>query len=353
MHDPFSWSFSLGQMFGILVRVHVLMPLLMTGLVLRETFRDNVISGTWIDSLWLMSLLFLVVLLHELGHCFMARSVNGDAREILMWPLGGLASVDLPHNPRAHFLTAFGGPLVNIVLCLATALALGYAFDVHWQPPWNPLWYPYRVSADGAIKLLTWAGKEDPTTSLAVCILARLFWLSWITLLLNVVLIGFPLDGGRMFQAALWPYFGYRQAMFYAIYTGFFVMFVVVIASIAFQEPVTLGLGLFMYVSCKQEWLILEGGGEESLFGYDFSQGYTSLEKDAPPAPRKKQLNFFQRWMQRRKQLKLQLEQERQEADEKRMDELLQKIAQYGKESLTDEENRFLKRVSDRYRNRP
>ena len=34
------------------------------------------------------------------------------------------------------------------------------------------------------------------------------------------------------------------------------------------------------------------------------------------------------------------------------MDQLLEKIARTGKESLTDEERRFLERVSARYRNR-
>lgn len=45
-------------------------------------------------------------------------------------------------------------------------------------------------------------------------------------------------------------------------------------------------------------------------------------------------------------ELELQLEEER------RMDELLDKIQRYGKESLTEEEQVFLKRVSDRYKNK-
>ena len=109
------------------------------------------------------------------------------------------------------------------------------------------------------------------------------------------------------------------------------------------KEPLTLCLAAFIYVSCKQQWLLLESGREESLFGYDFSQGYTSLERDQPPpAPRRRRPNFFQRWLQRRAARKLQLEQERQLAEEQRMDELLEKIARQGKQSLTDEEQRFL-----------
>jgi hypothetical protein len=109
-------------------------------------------------------------------------------------------------------------------------------------------------------------------------------------------------------------------------------------------------LAVFIYMACMAEWRRLETGGEESLFGYDFSQGYTSLERDQP-LPRKKRQNFIQRWLQRRAARRLQREQESQAADERRMDELLQKILEHGKGSLTDEEQRFMKRVADKKRN--
>jgi len=65
----------------------------------------------------LMGLLFFSVLLHEFGHCFAARSVDGEANEVLLWPLGGLAKCELPHSAWAHFVTAAGGPAVNVLLC--------------------------------------------------------------------------------------------------------------------------------------------------------------------------------------------------------------------------------------------
>jgi hypothetical protein len=153
---------------------------------------------------------------------------------------------------------------------------------------------------------------------------------------LNVVLIGFPLDGGRMFQCVLWKYMGYRQATTYAVYAGFITMFVIILVSFWKGDVLALCLAGFIYVSCKQQWLALEAGGEESLFGYDFSQGYTSLEREQPPPPRRKRTNFIQRWLQRRAARKLQKEQETQAAEERRMDELLEKIQQQGKQSLTD-----------------
>jgi hypothetical protein len=43
----------------------------------------------------------------------------------------------------------------------------------------------------------------------------------------------------------------------------------------------------------------------------------------------------------------------REAAEERRMDEILDKLHREGRGSLTDEEQRFLLRVSRRYRNRP
>src|SRR5438132_4525387 len=112
MRDPLTWSLPLGRLFGIMIRVHVLFPVVALALILRLGFKTTF----WTEACELMALLFAAVLLHELGHCFGARLVDGDAHEILIWPLGGLAAVDVPHTPRANFLTAAAGPLVNLVL---------------------------------------------------------------------------------------------------------------------------------------------------------------------------------------------------------------------------------------------
>jgi Zn-dependent protease len=352
MRDPFSWSLPLCHLFGITVRVHLLLPLLMIGLVARVAFNEEAIPGTWVDAAVLMGLLFASVFLHEMGHCVAARQVDGEASEVLLWPLGGLARVDVPHTPWANFITAAGGPAVNWFLCVGSALALGFLLDHAYRPPLDPFhWYPYRIDSAGHMRLYGWGGTEPYLTDhLGAILLSRLFYINWILLLLNVVLVGFPLDGGRMLQSVLWPTVGYRQATLYAVFAGFFCMFILFVACIAMNEVLPGLLAIFIYMACKQEWIQLETGGEDSVFGYDFSQGYTSLERDELPPPRPKQPNFLQRWLRRRADRKRQVEQEVQREEERRMDELLDKIQRQGKESLTDEEQRFLKRVANRYR---
>src|SRR5205807_4989903 len=102
--------------------------------------QKGALPGDWLIAAGLIALLFLSVLLHEFGHCFGARFVDGDAHEILLWPLGGLAYVEVPHTPRANFITTLAGPLVNLLLCVISGLVLWYAEGL--RPPWNPLWSP-------------------------------------------------------------------------------------------------------------------------------------------------------------------------------------------------------------------
>ncbi len=359
MYDPFSWSFPIGRLFGIGIRVHFLFPLVAAGLILRVALHKEAAPGAWVDVAMVLGLLFFTVFWHEMGHCYAGWRVGGDAHEVLLWPLGGLAAVDVPHSPSANFIVAFGGPAVNLIICLAAAVGLGFACEQSWQPPWNPFWAPFYINAPGEVELTTWGGVAASTHHLPTLILARLFWVSWANFLLNVLLIGFPLDGGRMFQAVMWHYVGYRQATYYAVIAGFVTMFVVIFGAMVGNEIMPLLLAWFIYTSCKQQWIVLETGGEDSVFGYDFSQGYTSLERDqpeveTPPAPPRRRQGFWQRWAERRAERKRQRDEEQRVADERRMDELLDKIQRLGKASLTDEENRFLKRVAEeRYKHRP
>jgi stage IV sporulation protein FB len=352
MRDVLTWSFPIGQLFGIMIRVHFAMPIFLLGMVGRQAMDKDAPLGAWQDAAWLMTFLFVSVLLHEFGHCFAARFMDGESDEVLLWPLGGLAFCrSLPNTALAHFVFALGGPLVNVGLCILSALVLSFAFGC--VPPFNPFWNPYRDINQSIAGLLSSGDVlRNTTDNLLAISLARFFWINWILLLFNL-LPGIPFDGGRMLQAILWPRLGHYQATKMAIYAGFVIMALVGLWSIIDREPLMAFLTVFIFMSCAQELMVLESAHEDSLFGYDFSQGYTSLEKDEPPPPKPKKQNFLQRWLAQRAAKKHQQEQEQRVADDRRMDELLEKIQRFGKNSLSDEEQRFLKRVADRYKNKP
>ncbi len=387
MREPMTWSIPLFRAFGITVRLHLLYILITLALVWRILYIN---PDAWFDVIAMfVGMLFVAVVLHEFGHCFAARAVGGDAEEILIWPLGGLAYCDVPPNPRSNLIVAASGPAVNLGLALGCGLIIVICSYI---PPFNPLtnpYYPelhnYQTGNDALSPGMTrWVDEKgnpvdgprfpfqdrryvlteedkEPTQVFVdqkaevmpagVMWLTRFFWLNWVLFLFNL-LPSFPLDGGRILQALIWGRTDYRQGTTVAIYAGY--ACAVLMALIAFigGGVLVFALALFIYVTCRQMQFLLENGLEESPYG-DFSQGYTSLEREhqAEERQRKRRPNLIRRWLQRRAARRLQREHEIRVAEEQRTDELLAKIANHGRDSLTEEEKRFLDRVSARYRN--
>jgi len=391
MRDPMSWAFPLFRLFGIQVKLHVLFIVVSLGFFLRQVAyeKDNIVW--WGDVLGLtVILLFFLILLHELGHCFAARWVGGEPTEILMWPLGGLAQADIPHHWKSHTLFAAGGPLTNLLICLLCTAGLAAGGFV---PNLNPLANPYlaeirnysdgrtytsgygmNVYREGSAERITpperwnqlllekkWEELGEVTVKQSqleravapewVVWLQRAFWLSGILLLFNLI-PAYPLDGGQILQGLIWARSDHRQGVTVAAYSGYIVGVLFFIAAIAVNESLLLGLGLFMLYASWSQFNRPEA--EEGLFGYDFSAGYTSLEREEQESQRRviKRESFFRRWWRARAARRLQREIEARRLEDERMDQLLEKIAQFGKASLTEEERRFMERVSERYKNR-
>jgi Zn-dependent protease len=396
MRDPMSWALQVFRAYGIPVKVHIFFIVITLGLFLRQVLsKDNPVW--WVDVLAFTVLLpFVIVLLHEFGHCFGARFVGGEAKEILMWPLGGLAYVDVPHTPRANFIATAAGPAVNVGICLVCTVVLAVA---GFLPNANPLSNPYvseiknfqdgrvytsqyglkvykpgsaeavpqqalldasiKSSETGLRERVTWRpetadqlagimGGERAVAPVWVIWVQWTFWLSWLLFLFNLI-PAYPLDGGRLLQEFIWARTDYRRGVVVASYSGFGVAILFLIISIAANEALFMGLALFMLYMSSMALHQLET--EDGPFGYDFSAGYTSLEKDDEPPPRPKKVGWFTRWRQARRARQLQREAEERVRDEQRMDQILEKIARTGKESLTDEERRFLERYAARRRN--
>lgn len=59
---------------------------------------------------------FFIVLLHELGHCFANKCFNMHVEKILIYPFGGVASMELPQKAYQEAIMAIAGPFVNVLL---------------------------------------------------------------------------------------------------------------------------------------------------------------------------------------------------------------------------------------------
>ena len=112
-------SLKLGKVFGIDLFVHGtfwLLPLfvLFSGLSAGAGLAE---AGT---ELAFVFAIFGCVALHELGHALAARAYGIGTRDITLYPLGGIASLErMPERPGREIAIALAGPAVNVVIALA------------------------------------------------------------------------------------------------------------------------------------------------------------------------------------------------------------------------------------------
>lgn len=161
------WSLQLGTLLGIPIRVHATFVLLVVWLFAWA-------SGEGQDlALWLgfFPLLLGCVLLHELGHALAARRYGVATREIVLYPIGGVARLEGMPRGMAELAIALAGPGVN----LGIASLVGAA-----------------VAALGGQAEATTAGK----------LLVALLYANLVLFLFNL-LPAFPMDGGRALRAFL------------------------------------------------------------------------------------------------------------------------------------------------------
>jgi Zn-dependent protease len=136
--------------------------------------------------------LFLIVTLHEFGHSLACRQVGGQANQIVLWPLGGVAYVNPPQRPGATLWSIAAGPLVNVVLA-PIIMGIGRV-SLLWG------WY---------------AAIPDLRT-----LLHAVFYIDVGLLIFNILPI-YPLDGGQILRALLWFVLGRARSLMVATILGF------------------------------------------------------------------------------------------------------------------------------------
>lgn len=236
--NPFTWSLPLGRVAGIRVRVH-LMYVLWLAIELAVAASAGADTLRW-KALTLGSL-FVLVLLHEFGHCFACRWVGGTADDILMWPLGGLAFCRPPHRWKASLITTLGGPMVNVVLLPVFGGAL-LAVTGSWDAV---VFNPFAPGAAGNDAFLSagWAG----------LVLWALHYANAALLAFNMLVPMFPMDCGRVVQELLWWRIGYRRSMQVAVTLGLVVASVMAVTSFVTDQPLLLAVAVFGGVTCWVE----------------------------------------------------------------------------------------------------
>jgi stage IV sporulation protein FB len=284
----------------------------------------------------LFGILFVSILLHETMHILAARACDGSGDEILMWPLGGLAFVETS-SPRSQALTAAAGPMANLLLC-----GLFLRSVLVWDAPthaFNPLVVPFSIERFG--------------TNLVSDLQVLAFWVNWMGLCVNLI-PAFPLDGGQVLRSWLTTRMGMGMGTEVAIRIAIAVAVVIGVADlIFFSNLILLTLAFLIVILALQESYQMQSAEsyDDSFMGYDFSQGYTSLERSDGARPERR-IGLLARWLARRRADRQRRLLDLEQQTEKQLDAILAKVHERGLTSLTPSERRLLKRASNRYRSK-
>ncbi len=326
--SPLFASFPIGTYARADVRVSVFFPLLLVVLWFR--------LGDWRIATVFSAVLFLSVLAHEFGHVIAARNTGGRGDEILIWPLGGLAFVQPARTFWSQFLTAACGPAVNAVLCLLTLpLVLG------WSPQAADVLHPFVFPRVELASETVWLD-----------LVVLVFVANEILLLVNLLPV-FPLDGGRMLQCVLAERCGRESGNEIYLRVGFTAGFLFLFAGLVFSNTWVMFIGAIVLVLNVQESFQIQFNDryEESFLGYDFSQGYTSLEReddDEHLVPRRP--GPIRRWLARRRAAREEKRIAEELALRAEVDALLAKVHEFGYDSLSESEKRRLMEASNLFR---
>jgi len=173
----------IGRWWGITVRLHFTF-------LLFAFYRMTTVGHLGYGLAFVIGLC-VSILLHEYGHALAARWCDGEAEEILLWPLGGLAVCRPAWQPTAHLICTVAGPFVTLVLWLFFCGLSWFLGDVvaKWVSlPSGVLWF---------VKQMRWLN----------------LWL----LIFNVCVPAFPMDGGRILRDTIWHWMSAERATLIAI----------------------------------------------------------------------------------------------------------------------------------------
>ncbi|WP_025027403.1 M50 family metallopeptidase [Caldalkalibacillus mannanilyticus] len=141
-------------------------------------------------------LLFIIVIIHELGHACTAKAYGWRVRKIQLLPFGGVAEVDEHGNrsTKEEMLVIVAGPLMNLIMIFFGLICL---FSGLWQESFAMQFIEYNM----------------------------------IIFLFNLLPI-LPLDGGKLVQIMLCTLFPFRKAIRHSLLVSgvcFFMYLVIII----------------------------------------------------------------------------------------------------------------------------
>jgi Zn-dependent protease/predicted transcriptional regulator len=171
-----SWSFPLGRIGDVHVRVHLSYIMLLAYVWSMDW---NVLGDrVWGRGIEFVAIVFASVVAHELAHALASRGSDLPQRMLVLTPIGGVTMMDdgsgQIRDPLSQPLVAFAGPAANFALA-----AIGVSVIRQNFPGMHIVAFPYAGSAN----------------------LIRSF--VWVNIFVGAInlLPAYPLDAGRILRA--------------------------------------------------------------------------------------------------------------------------------------------------------
>ena len=177
-------SLTLGRVRGIEVKLHPTFGLVALWVFFGWGNAGGV--GAVLFGLLLVGLIFGCVLLHELGHSFMAQHYGIRVHDVTLSVIGGVARIEhFPTRPGTEVLIALAGPAMNVAVAVALVPVV--------------LLYGLVQGFDSAGDYLRRISELDASPG---GLLLGLVYANVLIVLFNL-LPAFPMDGGRVLRAGL------------------------------------------------------------------------------------------------------------------------------------------------------
>lgn len=219
------WSFKIGKLFGIDLKVHVTFLLVLLWGALNYGGGAGPLYGVMVTLA-----LFTLVVLHELGHSLAAMWYGIPVRDITLLPIGGVARLErMPEKPIQELIVAIAGPLVNVVL------------------------------AAGLLPVVVLLGINNSGPFLTTMMEPGLLGLTSFLLFANISLVifnmipAFPLDGGRVFRASIGFFTSYQNATRIAVNVGRFLAILLGVFAVVNLQFFLALIALFIFMAGSHE----------------------------------------------------------------------------------------------------
>lgn len=236
--SPMTWSVSLFRVGGIGVRIHAVFLLLIAVELLRASVPGSIRTLGLPPTTLVMGWLLFLAVLHEAARTWSARRAGGDLDEWLLWPLGGLCSVDA--GERGSVLPQAAGWLAQAALAVVCGLVLGLGagrgFAAAVPAPWSLEGFrSFSLAGHGLLWEALWL----------------LQWTNLATLLLQT-LPAFPLTGGRMLFTVLERRRGWSDAARLVSRLGIGVAVALLILGLAVGPWILSGLAVVAWIASRE-----------------------------------------------------------------------------------------------------